>query len=63
MNNIGLGLDRHEFECPNCHKMTEHSWAGAVVLYSSARCQHCGETFLIVENQPRLERPDPQQSH
>ncbi len=55
MSELSLGLDRHHFECPHCNQTTEHFWAGALILYSSATCQHCSAKFLIVENKPLAE--------
>lgn len=52
-NSDHLGFDRHEFQCPHCQNQTPHFWPGKTVLFATAKCEHCYQEFLIVENIPR----------
>jgi hypothetical protein len=54
MSDIRLDLAVHDLACPHCEKLTQHSWPGSKILFSSAKCQHCGMDFLIVQNKPWL---------
>jgi transcription elongation factor Elf1 len=54
MSDIRLDLAVHEFACPHCEKWTQHSWPGSTILFSTAKCQHCGMEFLVVQNKPWL---------
>jgi hypothetical protein len=51
---LRLDFDLHELECPLCQKRTRHAWPGATILFSTAKCEHCAEEFLIVQNKPWL---------
>jgi transposase-like protein len=50
---IELRLNRHLIECPHCQEQTVHNWPGTVILFSPAKCTHCGKRFVIALNQPR----------
>lgn len=54
MSSLALDFDLHELECPHCEKRTRHLWPGLTILLSTAKCEHCGEKFLIVLNKPWL---------
>jgi DNA-directed RNA polymerase subunit RPC12/RpoP len=55
MAEIPLDFERRDFACPHCHKETAHDWPGATILFATAKCQHCGKRFLIVQDKPRAE--------
>jgi len=54
VTDLHLDLAIHELACPHCHKQTQHSWPGTTILFSTAKCAHCGMEFLIVQNKPWL---------
>ena len=54
VRNVRLDFDLHELECPHCEQQTRYSWPGVTILFSTARCEHCGMDFLIVQNKPWL---------
>jgi len=54
MSSLPLDFDLHELACPRCAKQTRHAWPGSTILFSTAKCEHCGEEFLIVQNKPWL---------
>jgi transposase-like protein len=54
---IHLGFDKHLIKCPHCQKQTVHPWSGTMILFSPAKCAHCGRAFVIALNQP-LPGPD-----
>jgi|HubBroStandDraft_4_1064222.scaffolds.fasta_scaffold54362_3 transcription elongation factor Elf1 len=54
MSDIRLDFAVHEFACPHCEKQTQYSWPGSTILFSTAKCQHCGMEFLVVQNKPWL---------
>jgi len=49
---VRLDFDPHELDCPHCEKQTRHSWPGDTILFSTAKCEHCGLEFLVVQNKP-----------
>jgi transcription elongation factor Elf1 len=51
--NSDAGFEKHEFLCPHCQHQTPHFWPGSTVLFATAKCEHCSQEFLIVENTPR----------
>jgi transposase-like protein len=55
-DSIDLGLNKHLINCPHCQKQTVHPWSGSTILFSPAKCAHCGRDFVIVLNQPRPAR-------
>ncbi|MGA2980611.1 MAG: hypothetical protein ABSD76_13560 [Terriglobales bacterium] len=50
---INLGFDKHLIKCPHCQKQAIHQWSGTMILFSPAKCAHCGREFVIALNQPR----------
>lgn len=44
----------HELECPHCQERTQHASPGATIPFAKAKCQHCGQEFLIVQSKPWL---------
>jgi transposase-like protein len=50
---IDLAFDQHLITCPHCHQQTVHPWSGTIILFSPAKCSHCGQEFVIALNQPR----------
>jgi len=51
---IELSFDRHDVECPHCHKQTALSWPGNTILFAATKCTRCGRDFLIALNEPQL---------
>lgn len=52
MSKVRVDFDIHRLKCPHCAKQTRHPWPGRTILFSTAKCEHCGEEFLIVKNKP-----------
>jgi|HubBroStandDraft_4_1064222.scaffolds.fasta_scaffold109945_2 hypothetical protein len=52
MADVRLDFVEHELVCPLCQKRTRHASAGATIPLASARCEHCGNEFLIVQSKP-----------
>jgi transposase-like protein len=50
---IEIGPNKHLIQCPHCQKQTVHQWPGETILFSTAKCMHCGRGFVIALNQPR----------
>ena len=54
MPDFRLDCALQELECPHCQGRTQHSSAGATILFSPVKCEHCGREFLIVQDKPWL---------
>jgi hypothetical protein len=52
MSKVRIDFDLHELQCPHCEQQTKHPWPGRTILFSTAKCEHCSEEFLIVQNKP-----------
>ncbi len=50
---INLRFDKHLITCPHYPKQTVHHWSGTMILFSPAKCAHCGGEFVIALNQPQ----------
>ncbi len=57
---INLSFDRHLIKCPHCQEQSVHNWSGNMILFTTAKCTHCGREFLILLNEPRGWGPEPE---
>lgn len=49
---VDFGFVTHSVKCPHCEQPTVQNWPGNVILFAPAKCQSCGEDFVISLNEP-----------
>jgi len=52
MPDVRLDFVEHELVCPHCQKRIRRASAGATIPLASAKCERCGNEFLIVQSKP-----------